>query len=211
MSTQKPPSAPIALEDRDRDGERLFSPSAGRNKMIIAKWLAERLPSGARILEVGSGTGEHGAALGDLRPDVVWQYSDPDAASRASQSAWKRDGWPDPLALDLTQTDWAASLGAYEAVYSANMIHIAPIEAAIGLAKGASQLTDTVILYGPFLFGAQSAASNLDFDASLKSRNPTWGVRDFVDVKHIFENEAFKQGQRFEMPRNNHIVRLSKH
>lgn len=209
--TQKPTAAPIALEARDRDGARLFSPSAGRNKMIIAKWLAERLPSGARILEVGSGTGEHGAALGDLRPDVIWQYSDPDAASRASQSAWKRDGWPDPLALDLTQVDWAASLGPYEAVYSANMIHIAPIEAAIGLAKGASQLTDTVFLYGPFLFGAQSAASNLDFDASLKGRNPTWGVRDFVDVKHIFENEAFKQGQRFEMPRNNHIVRLSKH
>jgi hypothetical protein len=209
--TPEPPSTPIALEARDRDGARFFSPSAGRNKMIIAEWLAEKLPSAASVLEVGSGTGEHGAALGDLRSDVIWQYSDPDAASRASQLAWKRDCWPNPLALDLTQDDWAAPLGTYDAVFSANMIHIAPIDAAIGLAKGAAQLTGTVFLYGPFLFGAQSDASNLEFDASLKSRNPTWGVRDFINVKHIFENEGFKQGQRFDMPRNNHIVRLSKH
>ncbi|MGJ8561103.1 MAG: DUF938 domain-containing protein [Litorimonas sp.] len=202
---------PIALEERVLDGERLFSPSAGRNKALIATWLAEQLPMGARILEVGSGTGEHGAALGDVRPDVIWQYSDPDANSRASQSAWKRDLWPDPLTLDLTVQDWAAPLSSYDAIYSANMIHIAPIEAAIGLAKGAAQLTDTVFLYGPFLFGDESAVSNLEFDTSLKRRNPRWGVRDFANVKHIFENEGFKHGERFDMPCNNHIVRLSKH
>lgn len=202
---------PIALEDRDRDGDRLFSPSAGRNKTLIAEWLAKNLPTDARILEVGSGTGEHGAALGNVRADVIWQYSDPDVNSRVSQLAWKKAMWPEPLSLDLTVQDWAASLSSYDAIYSANMIHIAPIDAAIGLAKGASQLTDTVFLYGPFLFGDQSAASNLDFDASLKRRNPRWGVRDFTDVKHIFENEGFKRSERFDMPRNNHIVRLSRH
>lgn len=202
---------PIALEDRDRDGDRLFSPSAGRNKVTIAAWLAERFPIDARILEVGSGTGEHGAALGDVRPDVIWHYSDPDAGSRLSQAAWKRDTWPDPLSLDLTVPDWAEPLGRFDAVYSANMIHIAPIDAAIGLARGASKITDTVYLYGPFLFGDDSAPSNLDFNVSLKRRNQLWGVRNFSDVKHIFENEGFKQVQRFEMPRNNHIVRLCKH
>lgn len=202
---------PIALEDRDRDGNRLFSPSAGRNKAIIAAWLAQNLPIGTRILEVGSGTGEHGAALGDVRSDVIWQYSDLDANSRTSQSAWKRALWPEPLALDLTQQDWTKSLDPYDAIYSANMIHIAPIEAAVGLARGAAKLTETVILYGPFLFGDQSAASNLDFDASLRRRDPRWGVRDLVNVKHIFQNEGFKQVQHFDMPRNNHIVRLSKH
>lgn len=202
---------PIALEDRDRDGDRLFSPSAGRNKALIAEWLAKNLPTDARILEVGSGTGEHGAALGKVRADVVWQYSDPDENSRASQLAWKKDVWPEPLSLDLTVRDWASPLGPYDAVYSANMIHIAPIEAAIGLAKGASKLTETVFLYGPFLFGDQSADSNLEFDASLKRRNIRWGVRDFTDVKHIFEHEGFNHCERFDMPRNNHIVRLSKH
>lgn len=202
---------PIALENRDCDGDRMYSPSAGRNKAVIAERLAELLPIDARVLEVGSGTGEHGAALGGLRPDVVWQYSDPDAASRKSQSAWARPGWPEPLALDLTQTDWFRELKPQTAVFSANMIHIAPLEAAIGLAKGAAALTDEVILYGPFLFGADSAPSNLDFDASLKHRDPRWGVRELQTVKHIFEDVGFNRVKRFDMPRNNHIVRLSRH
>jgi len=202
---------PIALEDRDRDGERLFSPSAGRNKAVIAAWLAENLPQKSIVLEAGSGTGEHGAALGALRSDVVWQYSDPDAKSRASQSAWKLAHWPEPLALDLTVPNWAAPLGPYDAIYSANMIHIAPIEALEGLAAGAAPLTDTVILYGPFLFGDHSAQSNLEFDTSLKRRDPRWGVRELDDVKHIFGNAGFNQVQSLDMPRNNFIVRLSRH
>lgn len=202
---------PIALEDRDRDGNRLFSPSAGRNKSVIAQWLAKTLSPNAKVLEVGSGTGEHGAALGAMRPDVIWQYSDPDENSRASQSAWKLDDWPDPLPLDLTRPDWTDPLDRYDAIYSANMIHIAPVEALEGLVRGATRLTDTVILYGPFLFGEQSAPSNLEFDASLKRRDPRWGVRELENVKHIFGNAGFKQVQSLDMPRNNFIVRLSRH
>lgn len=202
---------PIALEDRDRDGDRLFSPSAGRNKAVIAEWLAGDLPINANVLEVGSGTGEHGAALGARRSDVVWQYSDPDAQSRVSQLAWKLAHWPDPLALDLTAADWPRPLDRYDAIYSANMIHIAPIEALEGLARCASVLTDTVILYGPFLFGEQSAPSNLEFNASLKHRDPRWGVRELENVKHIFGNAGFNQVQSLDMPRNNFIVRLSRH
>jgi hypothetical protein len=202
---------PIALEDRGQDGDRLFSPSAGRNKAVIAAWLAENLPVSATVLEVGSGTGEHGAALGALRSDVMWQYSDPDTQSRASQSAWRMDHWPDPLALDLTAHDWAAQLGRYDTIYSANMIHIAPIEALEGLARGAGVLTDTVVLYGPFLFGEESAPSNLEFNASLKRRDPRWGVRELENVKHIFGNAGFNQVQSLDMPRNNFIVRLSRH
>lgn len=201
---------PIALEDRDRDGDRLFSPSAGRNKAVIAARLSDWLPDAATVLEVGSGTGEHGAALGDLRTDVIWQYSDPDPASRRSQNAWAHEGWPAALALDLTQSDWWQDLGRYDAVFSANMIHIAPIEAAHGLAQGASECSDMVIIYGPFLFGEASAPSNLDFDASLKRRDPRWGVRDLQLVKYIFEDVGFSRLESFDMPRNNHLVRLSR-
>ncbi|MEL6687133.1 MAG: DUF938 domain-containing protein [Pseudomonadota bacterium] len=201
---------PIALEDRAIEGAKLFSPSAGRNKAVISEWLADNLPMDGRVLEVGSGTGEHGAALGEQRPDVIWQYSDPDPQSRASQAAWASDHWPAPLDLDLAKESWADDLSKVDAIFSANMIHIAPIEATHGLAAGAAKLTDTVILYGPFLFGADSAPSNLDFDTSLKSRDPGWGVREFDFVKHIFENVGFSQAECFEMPRNNHIVRLSR-
>ncbi|MGB3457031.1 MAG: DUF938 domain-containing protein [Litorimonas sp.] len=201
---------PIALETREQNGAKMFSPSAGRNKAVIAAHLAGILPREALVLEVGSGTGEHGAATGEARPDIVWQYSDPDAASRASQAAWARDGWPVPLEIDLTRDGWHTGLGPFDAVFSANMIHIAPIEAAKGLASGASSMTDEVILYGPFLLGTESAPSNLDFDLSLKRRDPRWGVRELEDVKHIFALEGFSRVQRFDMPRNNFVVRLSK-
>jgi hypothetical protein len=202
---------PIALEDRNEDGDRLYSPSAGRNQDIISEWLSNTLKPGAKVLEVGSGTGEHGAAVGEKRPDIIWQYSDPDERSRRSQKAWARDNWPVPLALDLTDPDWAAGLDPVDAIFSANMIHIAPLEAARGLAAGAAKITDAVILYGPFLFGEDSAPSNLDFDRSLKNRDPRWGVREWDLVKHIFEHLGFNQAERFEMPGNNHIVRLSRH
>ena len=201
---------PIALEDRDSDGAKLFSPSAGRNKAVIAEALAARLPDAASVLEIGSGTGEHGATLGERRPDVVWQYSDPDAASRASQAAWARAGWPEPLALDVQVGDWWAGLPRVTALFSANMIHIAPIEAAIGLAEGAQHLTDRVILYGPFLLGEASAPSNREFDLSLRRRDPRWGVRELDIVKHIFGERSFNLSESLEMPRNNRLLEFGR-
>lgn len=201
---------PIALEERDRDGARMFSPSAGRNKADIARVLADVLADGASVLEVGSGTGEHGAALGELRPDVVWQYSDPDADSRASQAAWARDGWPAPLDLDLRVGTWWDGLARVDAVFSANMIHIAPIEAAIGLAEGASHLTDYVLLYGPFLCGEASAPSNLAFDESLRRRDPRWGVRELALVKHIFGERGFSLSKTHDMPANNSLLEFAR-
>ena len=201
---------PIALEDRDHEGARMFSPSAGRNKGVIAEVLAEWLPESASVLEVGSGTGEHGAALGEMRADLRWQYSDPDVASRASQAAWARAGWPEPLDLDLRAADWWHGRPRYDAVFSANMIHIAPIEAATGLAEGAAHLTDRVFLYGPFLLGEHSAQGNLDFDVSLRRRDPRWGVRELETVKHIFAERGFTLVNRRDMPANNLLLEFAR-
>lgn len=201
---------PIALENRAKDGAKLFSPSAGRNKDVIADCLSQHLPRGAKVLEVGSGTGEHGAALGARRADVIWQYSDPDGTSRASQSAWSKPEWPAPLDLSVTTDGWWDSLGPYDAIFSANMIHIAPWEATLGLATGAYHCADQVILYGPFLTGETSAPSNQEFDQSLKRRDPRWGVRDLNVVKDIFAKVGLNRAQCFTMPKNNLIVVLSK-
>ena len=201
---------PIALEDRGRDGARLFSPSAGRNKAVIAEVLAARLREGATVLEIASGTGEHGAALVGRRPDVAWQYSDPDAASRASQSAWSREHSSAPLALDVQVGMWWDGLERFDAIFCANMIHIAPIEAAIGLAEGAAHLTDRVMLYGPFLRGEASAESNRDFDRSLRRRDPRWGVRELDLVKHIFAERGFTLRETLDMPANNTVLEFER-
>lgn len=209
-------SDPIHLENRREEKGRLFSPTAGRNSGPISKILADVLPSKSSVLEVGSGTGEHALAMCSKRPDITWQLSDPDARSRQSQDDWRLD-LPDQmkpsLDLDMTKIDWWGGLPEYDAIYSANMIHIAPWAAALGLAKGAGHLlgkNGLVLLYGPFKEGTKTAQSNLNFDQSLKSRNPEWGVRTIDSVKHIFADVGFNQQARYEMPAENKILVFSR-
>ncbi|MDA8708540.1 class I SAM-dependent methyltransferase [Hellea sp.] len=207
---------PIHLEDRTQTGARLFSPTAGRNKAPIADAMTAYLPDGARVLEIASGSGEHGAHICTLRPDIIWQASDPDADSRASQNDWAKDcggRMLKSLAIDTSQAGWADNLGEYDVIYCANMIHIAPWEAATGLAAGAGKLLKsgaTFILYGPFKEGKDTAESNLGFDVSLKSRNPSWGVRNLDDVKHIFSHAGFTHEARIVMPKENRMLIFTK-
>ena len=209
--------SPVALEARQSEEGRLFSPSAGRNKSDISAALSKCLPQNARVLEVGSGTGEHGIATISLRPDLTWQFSDPDAASRESQAAWSahvEHDFPAPLNLDMSDPASRAQIStSYDVIFSANMVHIAPISALHGLAHLAGQAlneTGKMVFYGPFLLGQASAASNLEFDASLKRRNPEWGVRDLEAVKHIFAKHGLNKVVRSDMPKNNFLLEMSR-
>lgn len=199
----------IALEARQAEAARLFSPSAARNRDAIGDLLAGLLPQGARVLEIGSGTGEHGVAVCQRRPDIIWQPSDPDARSRASQDAWAAEAAPNMLPaldLDLIRPDAQAVLGRYDALVCLNVIHIAPWAVAEAIAAASQALVEAgglVYLYGPYLEGAATAASNLDFDRSLKSRNPLWGVRARSDVEALFAASGWAQPERREMPANN--------
>ena len=67
---------PIHLENREQAGGRLFSPTAARNKAPIGEVISPYIPQGAKVLEIASGTGEHGAYMCGLRPDITWQVSD---------------------------------------------------------------------------------------------------------------------------------------
>lgn len=201
-----------ALEDRDGVDGRLFSPSAARNKAFIAAALSDVLPDNARVLEIGSGTGEQGIAAITARPDVRWQFSDPDPASRASQSAWMaHENYKGlaPLDIDASRPDWAKLIAPVDCLFSSNVIHISPLTVSEGLAAAAPTLLERggqVVLYGPFLQGADSAASNLEFDRSLKSRNPAWGVRELHLVKHIFAKHGLACSDMRAMPKNNFLV-----
>ena len=111
------------------------------------------------------------------------------------------------------QPSWTNHLPGYDAIYCANMIHIAPWEAAQGLAEGAGKLLGKdakLIVYGPFLEGEETAESNLQFDMSLKSRNPSWGVRNLDAVKHIFSEAGFTYTARIVMPKENRTLIFTK-
>ncbi|WP_417484155.1 DUF938 domain-containing protein [Maricaulis salignorans] len=208
MTDQSP--SEIALESRQAKAARLFSPSAARNRDAIGDLLAGLLPPSARVLEIGSGTGEHAVSVCQRRPDIDWQPSDPDAVSRASQNAWAAEMAPNmrpSLDLDLTRPGWNAGLGGFDALVCLNVIHIAPWAVAEAIAAASRTLIagddSLVYLYGPYLEGAATAPSNLDFDRSLKSRNAQWGVRARSDVEALFAAAGWAAPDRHEMPANN--------
>ena len=203
---------PIALEDRAEQGVRRFSPSAARNRDAIRDVLAVHLPKSASILEIAAGTGEHAVHMVAARPDLTWQPTDPDPDSRASQDSWRSEapGAIRPsLPIDVMVPEWWGGLPKYDAIFCANMIHIAPWGAAIGLADGASQALQPggrLYLYGPFLKGPDSMEGNLAFDANLRSRNPSWGVRQLADVKHLFATRGLRWLETVAMPANNDVL-----
>jgi len=210
------PKDPIHLENREKTGARLFSPTAARNKAPIGEIISSYTPKGGKVLEIASGTGEHAAYMCGLRPDITWQPSDPNMESRASQDDWASEcsgRMLKSLSIDTTQPKWTEYLPIYDVIYCANMIHIAPWDAALGLVRGAGKILSigaTFILYGPFLEDKATAESNFRFDEMLKSRNSAWGVRNLEDVKYIFSEAGFTHTARIVMPKENRTLIFTK-
>lgn len=211
---------PRALEEMAPSGDaRLNSPSAGRNKGPLLDALRGPLEGARRVLEIASGTGEHAVTFCTALPQVQWQPSDIAPDALASIEGWRKaaglSNMASPLSLDVTEEGWWRAVDApIDFVLCCNMIHIAPWAAAQGLVKGAGALVDaggTLALYGPFSRGGiHTAPSNEEFDRSLKSRDPDWGVRDIDDVTREAEAAGFVLGGEIHMPANNQIVLFRK-
>jgi hypothetical protein len=204
----------IGTAGRDAESPRLFAPSAARNKDPIRDAFLDSMPKSGRILEIGSGTGEHVAHLAAALPELRFLPGDPDAASRASIAAWTESlaNVAPPHAIDVTRDAWRQEVAEpIDAAFSINMTHIAPFAAARGLFAGAGVLLQNggkLFLYGPFARnGAHTAPSNAEFDANLKSRNPAWGVRDLdLEIIPLAGESGFVLERIVEMPANNFSV-----
>lgn len=206
----------IHTELRGVESARLISPSVERNKVAIGDALVNFLPKGANVLEVASGTGEHAVHFCGLRPDIRWQPSDPDSESRKSQDEWSRD-FRDQINLSRNistlEPNWTNRLSNYDIVFCANMIHIAPWSATIGLIEGSCSILQRfgmLVFYGPFLYGKNSENSNLRFDEKLKSQNSCWGVREINDICNVSNGYGFKLYKTINMPSNNKILIFKK-
>lgn len=185
---------------------RRHAPATLRNRDAILAVLRRHLPEKGLLLEIASGTGEHAAHFAAALPGVIFQPSDPDADARASIDAHAgATGLPNirpALALDVTG---AWPIDRADALLCCNMIHIAPWEATPALIDGAARVLPSgapLLLYGPFLRGGRhTAPSNADFDASLRARDPRWGVRDLDEVIALAVN--FDVAAIEAMPANN--------
>ena len=196
---------------------RRFSPSTARNRDPILEVLRRYLPAQGLVLELASGTGEHAVHFArHFSHDLIFQPSEPDAASRASIDSWTHaEGLSNVRpALDIDVLDKKWPVTSASAVLCINMIHIAPWQAAIGLVEGASRIlraNDPLILYGPFRrHGAHTAPSNEAFDADLQARDARWGVRNLEDVAEIAAAHGFSAPVIEAMPANNLMVIFSR-
>ena len=189
------------------------APATERNRESILAVLRDVLPRAGVVLEVAAGSGEHAVFFAAQLPDLAWQPTDPDPENLASIAAYRDEAalasLRAPLRLDVTEPGWARDRTA-DAVVCINMIHIAPWEACLGLLAGASALLSPgcpLYLYGPYREGgAFHAASNAEFDASLRARDPRWGVRDLAEVTRAAEASGFTRSSVVAMPANNHSI-----
>ena len=195
--------------------QRLYFPATERNRGPIGDLLSLLLPRSGTVLELASGSGEHAVCFQQRFPHLRWQASDPDPDHRASINAWiQHQGlsqvMPAALNLDVEHRPWPLPQnlqGAVNAVVCINLLHISPAsctdavleESALLLPSGAP-----LIIYGPFMRdGSHTSASNAAFDASLRQRNPQWGLRELNQVAAIATKAGFKLDDVVSMPANN--------
>lgn len=191
---------------------RRSAPAALRNRGPILDVLRAELPARGLVLEIASGTGEHVTHFANNLPALTFQPSDMDAEARASVAAWAADlrlaNVRPPLTLDAAAESWP--IAAADAIICINMIHISPWTSAQGLMRGAARILPLgapLCLYGPYRRdGVATAASNEEFDASLKARHPAWGLRRLEDVAALAATHGLSLTRVAEMPANNLTV-----
>ena len=199
---------------------RLDAPAFHRNWRPIWSVLAAFLQNKTGdVLEVGSGTGQHVVEFARQAPSITWWPSDPSENHLRSIAAWRLDvklaNLRPPARIDVSDPDWRLPpelepsqklLG----IFCANVLHIAPWRVAEGLFAGATRhlrADGRMLVYGPFMRnGRHTAPSNTAFDASLRSTNAEWGVRDAGDVAALAARNGLSMIDIVEMPANNLIL-----
>ena len=188
------------------------APATQRNREPLLAVLQNELPEKGLLLEVAAGTGEHAAYFAQRLPDLDWQPTDGDAEALESIAAWRAESGAanllPPFRLDASSAQWP--LGSADAILCINMVHISPPEAATGLMAGAGRILPQgapLLLYGPFIEpDVDTAPSNLDFDASLKARDPRWGLRDTDWMDELAARHGLHRTNRIAMPANNIVL-----
>jgi cyclopropane fatty-acyl-phospholipid synthase-like methyltransferase len=187
------------------------SPAAERNREPILDVLRREFSDCRRVLEIGSGTGQHAVWFAAEMPWLTWQTSDREQ-NHQGINAWidtaKVENVRRPLALDVQEP--ADIAGTYDAIFSANTAHIMSIAAVrdmFGLASELLERDGKFCLYGPFnRNGEFTSDSNRRFDESLRVQNPEMGIRNIEELDDFAGSVNLARLRFFAMPANNNLV-----
>ncbi len=191
-----------------------FAQAAEQNQDDILLVLQGAFKQATKVLEVGSGTGQHAVHFAKHLTHLSWQPSDKKNMLEGIQ-LWVNDAaLPNlsaPIELDVNLS-WPTD--TYDAAYAANVIHIMHWQDIKALFAGlGTTLTDdaTVCIYGPFnINGHYTSASNQSFDDWLKHRDPESGLKDKAELDHLAIKNGLQPGPSWDMPANNKILSWKK-
>jgi len=193
------------------DKAKPFSEACEQNKDPILEVLREVLAHSKRVLEIGSGTGQHAVFFGAQLPHLTWQTSElPE--HHAGIRAWLADArlanvLP-PLTLNVADPVWPVA--EVDAVFSANTAHIMAWPLVEKMFAGGARVLAAggrLCLYGPFSYhGNYSSESNARFDAWLKGRDPLSGIRDFEALDALAQQHGMTLLDDYAMPVNNRTL-----
>ncbi len=190
---------------------KINSPSAQRNKKAILEILKTELPAKHRVLEIGSGTGQHACYFGQAFPDVVWQPTEL-AENIATINDWLNDeslrNVLTPIVLDVDEQPWPVTKA--DVCFTCNTFHIVSEESVHSIFKSCKAVLEPggkLIVYGPFsINGEHNSEGNREFDLSLRNTNPKSGIRDLTELDELASDYNYKPSRRIDMPANNKIA-----
>ena len=188
-----------------------FSEACNRNQAPILAVLKEVLPDTGRVLEIGSGTGQHAAYFSRSLPDLAWQPSDL-AEALPSIEAWREEsGAPNlnpPMVIDLLgNNDTPSRVDAIVCINTAHIVAWTGVERLFSVAANVLNPKGVLYFYGPYRYPDRTLEpSNVAFDRWLKEHNPVSGIRDYAAVESLAESNSFALGGDRSMPSNNRSI-----
>jgi cyclopropane fatty-acyl-phospholipid synthase-like methyltransferase len=190
--------------------QKPFSAACERNQDAILAVLREEFAHRSKVLEIGSGTGQHAVHFARSLPGLVWQASDV-GAHLSGIGLWLAQAGlpntPEPIEFDINAQ---RPSGQFDAIFSANTLHImswGEVQRLFGALPGLMTQRAALTIYGPFNYnGAFTSASNAAFDASLRSDRPTRGIRDFEAVDSLAQAAGLALTSDRAMPANNRCI-----
>lgn len=188
-----------------------FSESCEQNKDVILEVIKPLLEDSEKVLEIGSGTGQHAIYFGQAMPHLHWYTSDR-IESLSGIQAWLDDVGLDnvkpPIELDVKQSNWPEIM--VDAAFTANTLHIMhwnEVQVFFKKVPALLQKGGLLLAYGPFNYNGQyTSDSNRQFDGWLKARDPESGIRDFTELNELAEQYGLRISSDYEMPANNRIL-----
>jgi len=188
-----------------------FAESCAQNQQVILEVLKSLFTEPGRVLEIGSGTGQHAVYFSQHLPHLVWQPSDLQS-QHAGMKLWfdevQHERIQPPLEIDVDQGPWP--LTDLDYIFTANTLHIISAEQVVNLFEhGAACLRQSglFVQYGPFNYrGEYTSESNAKFDSWLKQQNPDSCIKHFETLQALAEKNNMSLYRDIEMPANNRIL-----